>query len=384
MNFDGFVLHDAEDIVHPLELHLYNYLLPRKDMIQIPVIPLERPWYDLTGGHYMDEFAENHTKELVVREALSGQVPSAGVGCALSRRAVEALQQRGEVFTTDNLTEDYDLALRLKDLGMSEVFVRFPIYRRVDNGRRCVHDIIATREYFPDRLGDVIRQKSRWIMGIVFQGWRNRKWPASLSLCYALYRDRRGFFTAHLAMLAYFLLLNMVLFWIIAAAIPDKFSFPPLVRRGEPLEYMLWITAALLLNRVLQRSWYCYRIYGGTAALMSLPRQIWANILNFLAGLRAFWIYSGHLLTGRTITWDKTYHDFPSEHELKPLRKRLGLILLEKELITLKQLHHALAQQDNSPLPLGQILLRQNLIHKEDLESALQEQQNQLPHALQI
>ena len=31
------VLHDSEDVLHPLELKFFNYLLPRKDMIQLPV-----------------------------------------------------------------------------------------------------------------------------------------------------------------------------------------------------------------------------------------------------------------------------------------------------------------------------------------------------------
>ncbi|HYF19490.1 MAG TPA: glycosyltransferase, partial [Ramlibacter sp.] len=35
--FAGVVLHDSEDVLHPLELKFFNYLLPRKDMIQLPV-----------------------------------------------------------------------------------------------------------------------------------------------------------------------------------------------------------------------------------------------------------------------------------------------------------------------------------------------------------
>lgn len=42
--FAGLVLHDAEDVVHPLELRLFNYLVPRFGMVQLPVFPLEVPW----------------------------------------------------------------------------------------------------------------------------------------------------------------------------------------------------------------------------------------------------------------------------------------------------------------------------------------------------
>ena len=56
--FAGVILHDSEDVLHPLELKYYNYLLPRMDFIQLPVTSLEREWYELVAGTYMDEFAE--------------------------------------------------------------------------------------------------------------------------------------------------------------------------------------------------------------------------------------------------------------------------------------------------------------------------------------
>ncbi len=36
--FAGFILHDAEDVISPMELHLFNYLVERKNLIQIPCI----------------------------------------------------------------------------------------------------------------------------------------------------------------------------------------------------------------------------------------------------------------------------------------------------------------------------------------------------------
>ncbi|HMF99220.1 MAG TPA: glycosyltransferase, partial [Vicinamibacterales bacterium] len=87
LQFAGFVLHDAEDVISEMELRLFNYLVDRKDLIQLPVYPFERQWSDFTSAHYMDEFAELHGKDILVREALAGQVPSAGVGTCFSRRA---------------------------------------------------------------------------------------------------------------------------------------------------------------------------------------------------------------------------------------------------------------------------------------------------------
>lgn len=78
IEFAGFILHDAEDVISPMELRLFNYLLPNKDMIQIPVYPYAPEWKGFTAGHYVDEFAENHGKDVIVREALTGQCPAPG------------------------------------------------------------------------------------------------------------------------------------------------------------------------------------------------------------------------------------------------------------------------------------------------------------------
>ncbi|MDB5928707.1 MAG: nfrB, partial [Polaromonas sp.] len=108
LKFEGFILHDSEDVLSKSELRVFNYLVGRKDLIQVPVYPLPRKWHEFTGGHYLDEFAEMHGKDVVVREALAGQVPSAGVGTCFSRRAVEVLIKEGNgvAFDVQSLTED--------------------------------------------------------------------------------------------------------------------------------------------------------------------------------------------------------------------------------------------------------------------------------------
>ncbi|NIZ65103.1 phage adsorption protein NrfB, partial [Escherichia coli] len=104
--FAGFILHDAEDVISPMELRLFNYLVERKDLIQIPVYPFEREWTHFTSMTYIDEFSELHGKDVPVREALAGQVPSAGVGTCFSRRAVTALLADGDgiAFDVQSLT----------------------------------------------------------------------------------------------------------------------------------------------------------------------------------------------------------------------------------------------------------------------------------------
>ena len=122
-------MHDAEDVIHPYELQLFNYLLDRMDLIQLPVYSFQRGIGEFVAGTYMDEFAESHSKDLVVRESMTGIVPCAGVSVCFSHRALRALrdEREGEIFSTESLTEDYDIAFRLQKLGMREIFVRFPI-----------------------------------------------------------------------------------------------------------------------------------------------------------------------------------------------------------------------------------------------------------------
>ena len=129
LQFSGFILHDSEDVISSLELRLFNYLIDKKDLIQVPVYPFERSWKNFTSMSYLDEFSEVHGKDIPVREAIAGQVPSAGVGTCFSRRAILALVEDGDgiAFDTQSLTEDYDIGFRLKEKGLKEIFVRFPI-----------------------------------------------------------------------------------------------------------------------------------------------------------------------------------------------------------------------------------------------------------------
>ena len=177
IKFAGVVLHDSQDVLHPMEQRFFNHLLPRKDMIQLPVTSLDREWYELVAGVYMDEFAEWHTKDLVVRESVSGMVPSAGVGTCFSRKALLALSQasNNQPFNPDSLTEDYDVGARLAAMGMHSIFARFPVQFRVRRPswfgwgpvrERTLHMALCVREYFPDNFRASYRQKARWVLGI--------------------------------------------------------------------------------------------------------------------------------------------------------------------------------------------------------------------------
>lgn len=195
--FKAVVLHDAEDVVHSAELKLFDRLIERFDLVQLPVLPLVDRGSRWISGHYMDEFSETHGKGLVVPEALGAGMPSAGVGCALSRAALQQMADLGDgrPFDADSLTEDYELGLRLKDFGGRGIFVRLP----ASPGGR----LVAVRAHFPARLEAAVRQKTRWMTGIALSGWDRLGWGGGSAERWMRLRDRRAVLAALILAAAY-------------------------------------------------------------------------------------------------------------------------------------------------------------------------------------
>jgi len=379
IEFAGFILHDAEDVISPMELRLYNYLLPNKDMIQIPVYPFAPEWQGFTAGHYVDEFAENHGKDVIVREALTGQVPSAGVGTCFSRRAISALLEDGDgiAFDVQSLTEDYDIGFRLKQKGMKCIFARYSIsdpqlalpQTWVPGMSRAFSQVICVREHFPRDWQHAIRQKSRWIVGIVFQGTTNLGWSRKGALNYFLWRDRRGLFAYLLSFLVNLLLLVLLTMWLITVVFPEAWRFPSILSDSALLSTLLWLNGFLLVNRLFQRGWFVTRYYGIFQGLLSAPRMMWSNFVNFFANVRALRQVL-EMGDSRRVAWDKTTHEFPAL--AAPARTPLGRRLIEKGLLTEEQLQAAITAPERRRL--GRELLVRELISSEQLVEALAEQ----------
>ncbi|BCL75562.1 bacteriophage N4 adsorption protein B [Jeongeupia sp. HS-3] len=378
--FVGFILHDAEDVISDMELRLYNYLVERKDLIQIPVYPFEREWTNFTSLSYLDEFAELHGKDVPVREALAGQVPSAGVGTCFSRRAVMALLADGDgiAFDVQSLTEDYDIGFRLKAKGMKEIFVRFPVIRepnRVGLSKLLLgqnerdSNVICVREYFPDTLHTAVRQKSRWIIGIVYQGFKTHRWTSDWTLNYFLWRDRKGAISNFVSFIASLILVQLLSLWLYQRLWPDAYHFLSIFEGDVWLVTLLWINFLLMSNRMLQRIIFVSGYYGLAQGLMAIPRLFWGNVINFLANWRAL---SQIIAQGdpRRVAWDKTTHDFPSVGGENRARRPLGSILVEQGAITEAQLHTALAHR-NDGLKLGSWLVHHGIISAEALAAAV-------------
>ncbi|MRS13655.1 phage adsorption protein NrfB [Enterobacteriaceae bacterium RIT691] len=380
--FAGFILHDAEDVISPLELRLFNYLVDRKDLIQIPVYPFERNWSHFTSMSYIDEFAELHGKDVPVREAVAGQVPSAGVGTCFSRRAVMALLADGDgiAFDVQSLTEDYDIGFRLKAKGMKEIFVRFPVVDRSDEAKKSrkflqssrASSVICVREYFPDTFTTAMRQKSRWIIGIVFQGFKTHRWTKSPTLNYFLWRDRKGVISNFLSFFAMIVMIQLVLLLMYQHFWPDAWQFMSIFTGGAWLSTLLWLNFGLMVNRIVQRVIFVTIYYGLAQGLMSVLRLFWGNLINFMANWRALRQVIQHG-DPRRVAWDKTTHDFPSVTGENRALRPLGQILLEHGAITAEQLEQALTHRIIG-LRLGGSMLMQALITAEQLAAALAEQ----------
>lgn len=377
IEFDIFVLADSEDVLHPLSLKFFNYLMPRKDMIQLPVFPLDMKWHYFTAGHYADEFAENHSKDLLVRERLTGNLPSAGVGCAFSRRAMTmvAKDQNNQIFNIDSLTEDYEFGVRLGRYGLKQIFARQAIYREVTKksfwtgriGQKKVREYIATREYFPTRFRQAVRQKSRWMLGINLQAWASLGWTRDWWTDYTLARDRKALISQLAILMGYLVLAVVLLAWALQRFYPGSYRYPPLIEQGTWLWYLVLVDTGFLFFRFVQRAFWVQRIYGWVQALLSAPRLVWGNVINIAATFRALRQWLNYRVTGKLIQWDKTDHAYPSEDVLRSYRRKLGDLLLERRFITVTQLETALEMQRKHHRPLGAILLEQGWVAEDNL-----------------
>jgi adsorption protein B len=320
IQFAGIVMHDSEDLIHPLEMKLFNKVVDLYDFVQLPVYSFTRPITSLISGLYMDEFAEMHTKDLEVRQRISGVIPCAGVSACFSREAIVRLtdHNQGEAFRTSSFTEDYDIAFRISELGFNSAFIAYPANYAIDmnvdtNTPGVLHRSlpVATREFFPSRLEAAYRQRARWLLGIVFQGSREIGWKGSLGTKYFLARDRKGVVTSPAVMLAYFALANLTIFEIYRSFLDPEQQFVYRLLSTKWVAWLFLVNFAFLVWRLGNRMVFTGMIYSTRHALMAAPRLIVGNFVNFFATWRAIRIYTGHRFSGRQLVWDKTSHSYP-------------------------------------------------------------------------
>lgn len=303
--FKAIVLHDAEDVLHPLSLQVHDRWMPRLAMVQLPVVPFVDADSRWVSGHYLDEFAENHAKDMEVRALLRAPVPSAGVGTAIDRDMLERIAGPGGApFDATSLTEDYELGHKIHALGGAA--------RLVNHWHRS--ELIATREYFPATMDTAVRQKSRWLAGIALSGWDRLGWGGGFSRRWMLLRDRKGPLTAAITMAAYgaaaLSLAQIMVRYTLET--PDGLPLPPFLGPGGPwLAVLLALNAGLLAWRLFMRAWFTGQRHGWQEGLRAIPRALVANLINFLAARRAAERYAA-VVGGAPARWGKTAHRFPA------------------------------------------------------------------------
>lgn len=379
--FSSITIHDSEDVVHPYELKLTNYLLSAYDVLQFPVIPLQKMptlnniFRNMTIGTYADEFAENHYRTMGAREAMSAIVPSAGTGYAISHAILDYFGD-DPIFPEDSLTEDYKLSLILAEKGFNTHFVLEKVPRLMDN-HTVRWDFVATRSFFPDTFKTAVRQKTRWIYGITMQSAKisevfksNRMRFAGR---YSLYKDLKAKLSNLMVLPGYL----VFLYYIVSLFIVLPYMYP-----YGTLAYDLCVFLTIMMFfRQFMRAVAITNFYGfkSMAVACLLPplmpiRLVWGNIINMTATFKAwklFYLGTGTKKKTKKVAWSKTDHTFLQKQILQRYYRNVGDVLLEKQYIDISSLSAALRQSINEGHRIGDVLLRQEFVSEEQLAEAV-------------
>lgn len=194
--------------------------------------------------------------------------------------------------------EDYELGLRIKDVGGRAQFLRL----RGEDGQ-----LVATRACFPADLGQAVRQKTRWIHGIALQGWDRLGWSWRPVELWMRLRDRRGPLTAIILSAGYLLLAIAGILWIAEFAGLGR-PWSSYVLADPLVKFLLIANLVSFAWRAAMRFGFTAREYGLAEGLRAVLRIPVANIIAIMAGRRALAGYLQGLGGNRPPLWDKTHH----------------------------------------------------------------------------
>ena len=395
-SFASITIHDSEDVVHPYEVKVTNYLLDYHDVMQFPVFALiKRPTFanffaNITSGTYADEFAENHFITMVNRRNLGALVPSAGTGFVLSRKVLEMFGNE-DVLPRDSLTEDYRLALTFYEKGIQAYYVLERVPRITEN-KELVWDFIATRSMFPNTFKTAVKQKTRWVLGITMQSFRFKDIFQTGKMGfigrYSLYRDLKPKIGNLLVFVGY----PVLLYFLASFFIPTLTPIYPVNSLGW---YLSLGVTVMMIERQLFKGVAIYNVYGMKSVFFAClfppivsVRTVWGNLINMVATFNAHKqnifgnqknaeknkqvqkqpLASNKVKEKKKFAWVKTDHSFLDKDILKRFHRRLGDILLEKGYITPQQLETALHDLQKNPMPysmLGNLSIKYGIIKNE-------------------
>ncbi len=380
--FASITVHDAEDVVHPYELLVTNYMIDYYDGLQFPVFPLmQMPRFSnffktMTVGTYADEFAENHFNVMVGRCSTGAFVPSAGTGFTLSRKTIDTFET-DEILPNDSITEDYRLSLTLFEKGLKIYYV-LDLIPRVAPDNKIKFDYVATRSMFPTNFKAAVKQKTRWILGITMQSVEFKDIFAKNSLSfigrYSLYRDLK----AKVGNLLVFVGYPVLVYFFVSLFIP----LTPIYPFFSISWYLSLIVTILMIERQISRSVAVYNVYGFKSMFFAcllppiLPlRIIWGNVINLTATINAYM----QSLSGnkgkkkvkpkqKSFAWSKTDHTFLPKKVLHRYHRTFGDVLIEMGILTPETLKKVLNDKPAN-IQIGEYLLQKKIItDKQHLE----------------
>jgi hypothetical protein len=207
------------------------------------------------------------------------------------------VKEKFNIFNDANLTEDYELGLRFYKLGFKTSFVNYKTGSDFGNSR------IATAEYFPNTFKASVKQKSRWIAGIVFQNWKIHGWTGSLKTKYFLLRDRKTIFSFFGTALSYILLVYLVVHSAVTAIEGNPLSV--IIQKDSILWYMMMVCLFFMFVNISHRFIFTYNWFGFRYAISSIYRIFFDNIVNVFATARAVKVFRQ---TKHKVVWDCTEH----------------------------------------------------------------------------
>jgi adsorption protein B len=132
-----------------------------------------------------------------------------------------------------------------------------------------------------------------------------------------LFRDRKAIADNLLAGVSYILLIYLLSRELAAVGVHHAALHQPVVASGTALWYLVIADTLLMLWRGLQRAVCVRRVYGSTAAALSIPRLVLATVINCCAAIRAIGQAVSFGLAERRIPWEKTSHEYPQADHLR-------------------------------------------------------------------
>ena len=285
ITFAGIVMHDSEDVLHPIELKYFNYLMPRMDLIQIPVASLERDYLELVAGTYMDEFAVARQGSRRARVHLRRRAVGGGGNLLLAQGADGAVRGDGQP-TVQCREPGRGLRHRHAPRGARHEVDLRPLRRPVSDNQahlvrlgayqsaRAHHAAVRARIFpqpFPRRLSSTgalgARHQLPGLAADRMDGLCRSPLPAD--------RDRSVIFTPFVAMAAYVVFGILAAYWLWGGAWFAHWRMTSTIFASPIAQWLLFANLVLVLWRIAQRVYFVNQIYGFDHALLSIPHLAW-------------------------------------------------------------------------------------------------------------